>query len=134
LEATIMIKLNTKEDVALLVAEASEMFEKTGCIPDVDGEKVPAETIVPHAKQYILETIDNPKTRYNTTIWHSPGYTLVLSWLSKKWLKKCQTFAPTVIKDVDLHLPKDQRKLCLDWATDELIREITRRRRRQVLN
>jgi hypothetical protein len=129
-----MIKLATKEDVALLVAEASEMFEETGCIPDVDGEKVPAETIVPHAKQYILETIDNPKTRYNTTIWHSPGYTLVLSWLSQKWLKKCQKFAPTVIKDVDLHLPKDQQKLCLDWATDELIREITRRPRRQVLN
>jgi hypothetical protein len=46
LDATIMIKLTTKEDVALLVAEASEMFEETGCVPDVDGEKVPAETIV----------------------------------------------------------------------------------------
>ena len=129
-----MIKLATKEDVALLVAEASEMFEETGCVPDVDGEKVLAETIVPHAKQYILETIDKPKTRYNTTIWHSPGYTLVLSWLSQKWLKNCQKLAPTVIKDVDLHLPKDQQKICLDWATDDLIREITRRPRRQVLN
>jgi hypothetical protein len=32
-EATIMAKLNTKEDVALLVAEASEMFEETGYVP-----------------------------------------------------------------------------------------------------
>ena len=132
-----MIKLTTKEDVALLVTEASEMFEETGCVPDVDGEKVPAETIVPHAKQYILETIDNPKTSYNTTIWHSPGYTFVLSWLSQKWLKNCQKLAPTVIKDVDLHLPKDQQKICLDWATDDLIRDIElmrRKSRRQVLN
>jgi hypothetical protein len=49
-------------------------------------------------------------------------------------LKKCQKLAPTVIKDVDLHLPKDQQKMCLDWATADLIREITRRPRRQVLN
>ena len=27
-----MIKLTTKEDVALLVDEASEMFEETGCV------------------------------------------------------------------------------------------------------
>jgi hypothetical protein len=133
-----MIKLTTKEDVALLVAEASEMFEETGCVPDVDGKKVPAETIVPHAKKYILETIDNPKASYNTTEWHSPGYTLVLSWLSQRWLKKCRKLAPTVIKDVDLHLPKDQQKICLDWATDDLIREIELIRkkstRRQVLH
>jgi hypothetical protein len=133
-----MIKLTTKEDVALLVAEASEMFEETGCVPDADGKKVPAETIVPHAKQYILEMIDYPKASYDTTVWHSPGYTLVLSWLSPKWLKKCQKLAPTVIKDVDLHLPKDQRKICLDWAADDLIREIElmmrKKTRRQVLN
>jgi hypothetical protein len=117
-----MVKLTTKEDVALLVEEASEMFEETGCVPDVDGKKVRAEKIVPRAKRYILETIDNPKSRYDATIWHSPGYTLVLSWLSQKWLKYCQKLAPTVLKDVDLHLPKDQRKLCLDWAADELTR------------
>src|SRR5262249_5505839 len=34
------------------------------------------------------------------------------------------------LKDVDLHLPKDKRKLCLDWAADELTRQITRRRQR----
>jgi hypothetical protein len=72
-----MVKLTTKEDVALLVEEASEMFEETGCVPDVDGKKVRAEKIVPRAKRYILETIDNPKARYDATIWHSPGYTLV---------------------------------------------------------
>ena len=125
-----MVKLTNKEDVAQLVAEASEMFEETGYVPDVDGKKVRAERIVPLAKQYILETIDNPKTSYDTATWHSPGYTLVLSWLAQKWLKNCQKFAPTVLKDVDLHLPKDQRKLCLDWAADELTRQITRRRQR----
>src|SRR5436190_24032470 len=55
-----MVKLTTKEDVALLVEEAFEMFEETGCVPDVEGKKVRAETIVPCAKRYILETIDNP--------------------------------------------------------------------------
>jgi hypothetical protein len=56
-----MVKLTTKEDIALLVEEASEMFEETGCVPDVDGKKVRAEKIVPCAKRYILETIDNPR-------------------------------------------------------------------------
>src|SRR6476619_5033712 len=125
-----MVKLTTKEDVALLVEEASEMFEETGCVPDVDGKKVRAERIVPHAKRYILETIDNPKASYDAPIWQSPGYLLVLAWLSEIWLKNCQKLAPTVLKDVDLHLPKDQRKLCLDWAADDLIRQITRRQQR----
>jgi hypothetical protein len=129
-EQTIMVKLTTKEDIALLVEEASEMFDETGCVPDIDGRKVRAEKIIPRAKRYILETIDNPKASYDATIWHSPGYTLVLSWLSQKWLKYCQKLAPTVLKDADLHLPKDQRKLCLDWAADELTRQITRRRQR----
>src|SRR5262245_38480295 len=102
-----MIKRPSKEDIALLVEEASEMFEETGCVPDADGKKVRAEKIVPRAKRYILETIDNPKASYDATIWHSPGYTLVLSWLSQKWLKVLP--APTVLKDADLHLPKDQR-------------------------
>lgn len=93
-----MVKLTTKEDIALLVEEASEMFEETGCVPDVDGTKVRAEKIVPRAKRYILETIDNPKASYDATIWHSPGYTLVLSWLSQKWLKYCHKLAPTVLR------------------------------------
>src|SRR5437762_14267965 len=48
-----MSKTITKEDIALLVANASEMFDETGCVPGLDGEEVPAETMVPHAKQYI---------------------------------------------------------------------------------
>ena len=56
-----MIKLTTKEELALHVEEASEMFEETGCVPDIDGKKVRAEKIVPRAKRYILETIDNPR-------------------------------------------------------------------------
>ena len=124
-----MVKLTTKEDVAVLVEEASEMFEETGCVPDVDGKKVRAEKIVPRAKRYILETIDNPKARYDATIWHSPGYTLVLVAITKT-AEVCQKLAPTVLKDVDLHLPKDKRKLCLDWAADELTRQITQRRQR----
>ena len=125
-----MTKLTTKEDIALLVEEAAEMFEETGCVPDIDGKKVRAEKIVPRAKRYILKTIDDPKASYDATIWHSPGHTLVLSWLSQQWLKYCHKFAPTVVKDVDLHLPKDQRKLALDWAADELTRKIIRRGQR----
>ena len=124
-----MVKITTTEDVAVLVAEASEMFQETGCVLDVDGKKIRAEKIVPKAKRYILETIEHPKANYDATIWHSPGYTLVLSWLSQKWLKNCHKLAPGVLKDVDLHLPKNQRKLCLDWAADDLIRQITGQQR-----
>jgi hypothetical protein len=35
-----------------LLKEASEMFTETGCVPGIDGEEVPAETIVPDAKEY----------------------------------------------------------------------------------
>ena len=51
------------------------MFEETGCVPDVDGKKVRAEKIVPRAKQYILETIDNPKACYDATILRTLIYT-----------------------------------------------------------
>ena len=36
------------------------MFSETGCVPGIDGEEVPAETIVPDAMEYIAETIDDP--------------------------------------------------------------------------
>jgi hypothetical protein len=42
----------TKEDRALL-EKASEMFDETGCVPGFDGEEVPAETMIPDAKEYI---------------------------------------------------------------------------------
>src|SRR4051812_36598370 len=61
MEKAIMSKTITKEDIALLVANASEMFDETGCVPGLDGEEVPAERMVPHAKQYISETIDDSK-------------------------------------------------------------------------
>jgi hypothetical protein len=52
-----------------LLKEASEMFDETGCVPGFDGEQVPAERIVPDAKEYISETIDDPETIYDPEIW-----------------------------------------------------------------
>jgi len=48
----------TKQCMALL-KEASDMFEETACVLGVDGEEVPAERMVPDAKEYISETIDD---------------------------------------------------------------------------
>jgi hypothetical protein len=77
------------------------------------GEQVPAERIVPDAKEYISETIDDPETLYNPEIWDTPGFALVLSGLAQKWLGRCQ---------------KLQQKASLDAAAAELIREITHKR------
>src|SRR6476619_7393827 len=44
-----MSKAIPKECMALL-KEASEMFSETGCVPGIAGEEVPAETIVPDAR------------------------------------------------------------------------------------
>jgi hypothetical protein len=60
--------------------EASEMFEETGCVPGIEGMETPAESIVPDAKEYIGETIDNPDATYDPKIWDTPGFALVLSW------------------------------------------------------
>jgi hypothetical protein len=43
-----------KQHMALL-KEAIDMFEETGCVPGIDGDEVPAERIVPDAKEYISE-------------------------------------------------------------------------------
>src|SRR3954465_14997476 len=131
LEATIMSKAITREDIALLVAGASERFDETGCVPGIDGEEVPAERMVPEAKQCISETIDDSEALCEPKILDTPGFTLVLSWLSQKWLQKCQKLAPRGIKDPDQHLSKEQQNECLDSAAAELIREITQR---QMLN
>src|SRR6516165_4780021 len=117
----IVTKLITKEERALL-KEASEMFVETGCVPGIDGEQVPAESLVPDAKEYISETIDDPETMYDPEIWDAPGFTLVLSWLAQKWHQRCLKLAcgasyPT----------KEQQQACLDSAAAELIREITQR-------
>jgi hypothetical protein len=82
-----------KQGMALL-KEASEMFEETGCVPGVDGEEVLAESIVPQAKEYISETIDDPDASYDAAIWDTPGFALVLSWLAQKWNRRCQKLAP----------------------------------------
>ena len=108
-----MSKTINKEDIAILVADASEMFDETGCVPGLDGEEVPAERMVPHAKQYISETIDDSNALCDSKILDTPGFTLVISWLSQKWLKYCYKFAPPVPKDADLVWSKYQnsRKL-----------------------
>jgi hypothetical protein len=121
-----MSKAITKERMALL-KEASEMFDETGCVPGIDGE-VPAETIVPDAKAYISETIDNPETLYDPEIWDTPGFALVLSWLAQKWLGRCQKLAPRSSKYPEQYLSKEQQKACLDAVAAELIREITHKR------
>jgi hypothetical protein len=78
-----MRKVITKGGMALL-KEAGEMFTETGCVPGVDGEQVPAERIVPNAKEYMLEAIDDAEAIYDPEIWDTPGFTLVLSWLAQK--------------------------------------------------
>jgi len=119
-----MSKAIPKEWVALL-KEASETFEETGCVPGIDGEEVPAETIVPDVKEYISETIEDPQAIYDPKIWDTPGFALVLSWLAQKWNRKCYKLAPRGGKNPEQYLTKEQQKACLDSAAAELIREIT---------
>jgi hypothetical protein len=103
------------------------MFTETGCVPGIDGEEVPAERIVPNAKEYISEAIDNPETIYDPEIWDTPGFTLVLSWLAQKWHRRCLRLAPRGSKSPEQYLTKEQQKACLDSAAAELIREIMQR-------
>ena len=49
---------------------------------------MPAETIVPDAKEYISETIDDPEAIYDPEIWDTSGFALVLSWLAQKMESK----------------------------------------------
>jgi hypothetical protein len=102
-----MRKPITKEEMALL-REASEMFNDTGCVPGIDGEQVPAEKMVPDVKEYISETIENPETPYDPEIWDTPGFTLILSWLSQKWNRKCLKLAPG--KNPQQYLTKEQQR------------------------
>jgi hypothetical protein len=93
-----------------------------------DWEQVPAERIVPYAKEYISETIDDPETIYDPEIWDAPGLTLVLSWLAQKWHRRCHKVAPRGSKNPEQYLTKEQLKACLDLAAAELIREIKQQR------
>jgi hypothetical protein len=118
----------TKEDRALL-ERASEMFNETGCVPGFNGEEVPAETMVPNAKEYILETIKDPEALHDPEIWDTPGFTLVLSWLAQKWQRKCRKLATRGSdKNPVQYLTREQQKACLDLVAAELIREITQQR------
>ena len=121
-----MNKAITEEERALL-KETSEMFDETGCVPGIDGEEVPAERIVPNAKEYISEAIDNPETIYDPEIWDTPGFTLVLSWVAQKWHQRCHKLAHRRGKNPEQYLTKEQQKACLDSAAAELIREIMQR-------
>ena len=111
-----------------LLKEASEMFNETGCVPGIDGEEVPAETIVPDVKGYISETIDDPEAIYDPAIWDTPGFALVLSWLAQKWNQRCRKLAPRGSKNPQEYLTREQLRACLDSAAAELIREITQGR------
>src|SRR5262245_61908657 len=96
-----MSKATTKE-VRALLDTASEMFDETGCVPGIDGEEVRAETMVPDAKEYISESIDNPQVLCDSETWDRPGFTLVLSWLAQKWLRKCQPGTQPVSSNISL--------------------------------
>src|SRR6516164_1253024 len=125
--AEAMSNAKSKEYRALL-EEAVEMFDETGCVCCLDGEEAPAESIVPDAKEYIAETIENPEATYDPKIWDAPGFALLVSWLAQKWRQRCQKLAPRGSKDPAQYLTKEQQKACLDSAAVELIREITQRR------
>ena len=116
------------KEARTLLEKASEMFDETGCVPGFDGEEVPAETIVPDAKEYILETIDDPEVFYDPEIWDASGFTLVLSWLAQKWNQRCRKVAALGSKNPEQYLTKEQQKACLEMAAAELIREITQGR------
>ena len=122
-----MSKALTKEQMALL-KEASEMFDETDCVPGIDGEQVPGEKMVPDVKEYISESIYDPEAICEPEIWDTPGFALVLSWLSQKWQQKCHKLAPRGSKNPERYLTKEQQAACLDSAAAELIREIRQRR------
>jgi hypothetical protein len=117
----------TKEARTLL-ERASEMFDETGCVPGFNGEEVPAAMILPDAKEFISETIDDPEALYDPETWDTPGFTLVLSWLAQKWQQKCRKLAPRGNKNPEQYLTKEQQKSCLDSAATEFIREIRQQR------
>jgi len=119
-----MRKAMTKEEMGPL-KEAREMFNETGCVPGNDGEQVPAERVVPDAKEYILESIDDPQAIYDPEIWDTPGFTLVLFWLAQKWHQRCGRLADRRSNNPEKYLTKEQQRSCLDSAAVELIREIT---------
>jgi hypothetical protein len=121
-----MSKAKSKEYKALL-KKVSEMFDETDCVSNILREEALAERIVPDAKEYVLETIDDPQAIFDPEILDRPGFTVVLSWLAQKWQLKCHNLAPRG-KSPEQYLTKEQQKACLDSAAAELMREIRQRR------
>jgi hypothetical protein len=122
----IVSKVLTKKGRTLL-QEASEMFDETGFVPGIDRSRY-RPRIVPDVKKYISDTIDDPETVYDSEIWETPGFALVLSWLAQKWHRKCLKLAPGRSRNPQQYLTKEQQGACLDSAAAELIREIKQRR------
>ena len=77
-----MRKVITKEEMAAL-NEGSEMFNETDCVPGIDGEQVPAERMVPDAKEYISEAIDDAEAITTRRF----GIHLDLRWCFFGWRK-----------------------------------------------
>src|SRR5262245_45498840 len=93
--------------------------------PFLRGRGGASRRMVPDAKEYISETIDDPKAIYDPAIWDTPGFALVVSWLSQKWQRRCQRLALRRSKNPAQHLTKEQQRACLDSAAAELVHEIT---------
>src|SRR5262245_5358123 len=96
--------------------------------PFLRGRGGASRRMVPDAKEYISETIDDPEAIYDPAIWDTPGFALVLSWLAQKWNQRCRKLAPLGSKNPEQQLTKEQQKACLEMAAAELIREITQGR------
>jgi len=113
-----MSKATTKE-VRALLETAGEMFEKQVACLALMERKWRAETIVPDAKEYISESIDNPEVLCDSETWDRPGFTLVFR-VGAKWLQKCHKLAPRGNKNPERYLTKEQQKhastrLRLSW-------------------
>jgi hypothetical protein len=86
------------------------MFNETGCVPGIDGEQVPAERIVPDAREYILEAIDDAEATYDPEIWDTPGFTLVLFWLAQKWQQRCGASRIAAVPSLNSICPKNNKR------------------------
>jgi hypothetical protein len=104
-----------KEYMALL-KEASGMFSETGCVPGIDGEEVPAETIGLDAKEYISETIDDPEAIYDPEIWDTSGFALVpfRGW-HKNGIKDAASSHLSAVRTLSNIRPKNNKRRVSRW-------------------
>ena len=105
----IMSRVITNEE-SVLLNEASEMFDETGCVPGIDGEQVPAERIVRDAKEYISETIDDPDVMYDRKYGIHPG----LHWSCRGWhkngIKNASTLHLAAVKTLSRVCPRNNKR------------------------